>query len=280
MVIQEEGFNIVSMILNKVQTVILFLLFSFFGYGQILSVSGYYEGMNLFVSNPIKNDGYGYCIHKVLVNGNVLPASIQTDYFEIDLTLFSLKKGDEVFIELEHGDGCTPSFVNPEVLLPFSTFDVVSITANDQGKISWSTKNESGKLTYLVEQYKWDRWVVAAEVLGKGSKSSNQYAIEIIPTSGYNKVRVAQIDNTGVKRHSKSVGFTSTTKSIKKSPSKVKSNLYFKAEGVLTKTKYELYDAFGNLLKKGFDHTVECTELLNGIYNINYDNKSEKFIKY
>jgi hypothetical protein len=268
------------MILKKIHTVLLFLLFSFFGNSQILSVSGYYEGMNLFVSNPIKNDGYGYCIHKVLVNGNVLPASIQTDYFEIDLTLFSLKKGDEVFIELEHGEGCTPSFVNPEVLLPFSTFEVVSITANAQGKISWSTKNESGKLTYLVEQYKWDRWVVAAEVLGKGSKSTNNYAIEIIPTSGYNKVRVAQIDNTGVKRHSKSVGFTSTTKSIKKSPSKVKSNLYFKAEGVLTKTKYELYDAYGNLLKKGFVHTVDCTDLLNGIYNINYDNKSEKFIKY
>lgn len=68
------------------------LLLPFIGSSQILSVSGYYEGMNLFVSNPIKNDGYGYCIHKVLVNGNVLPASIQTDYFEIDLTLFSLKE--------------------------------------------------------------------------------------------------------------------------------------------------------------------------------------------
>lgn len=264
----------------KVVLLPLFMLISVLGYSQILSVSGYYEGMNLFVSNPIKNDGYGYCIHKVLVNGNVLPASIQTDYFEIDLTLFNLKKGDEVFIELEHGEGCSPTFVNPEVLLPFSTFEVVSIAANTAGKITWSTKNESGKLTYLVEQYKWDRWVVAAEVLGKGSKSTNQYSIDIIPTSGYNKVRVAQIDNTGQKRHSKSVGFTSTIKAVKKSPSKVKTNLYFKAEGVLTKTKYELYDAFGNLLKKGFDHTVNCTKLLNGIYNINYDNKSEKFIKY
>lgn len=263
----------------------IILLFLFFAFsvnclGQILSVSGYYEGMNLFVSNPVKNDGYGYCINKVLVNGNVLPASIQTDYFEIDLTLFNLKKGDEVFIELEHGEGCTPSFVNPEVLLPFSTFEVVSISANSQGKISWTTKNESGKLTYLVEQFKWDRWVVAAEVLGKGAKTTNQYSIDILPTSGYNKVRVAQVDNTGQKRHSKTVGFTSTKKSVKKTPSKVKSNLYFKTDGVLVKTKFELYDAFGNLLKKGYGHTIDCTELLNGIYNINYDNKSEKFIKY
>ena len=248
--------------------------------GQILSVSGYYEGMNLFVSNPIKSDGYGYCVHKVLVNGNVLPASIQTDYFEIDLGLFNLTKGDEVFIELEHGEGCTPNFVNPEVLLPYSTFEVTSINANSSGTINWTTKNESGKLTFLVEQYKWDRWVVAAEIQGKGSKGKNDYSIDIIPTSGYNKIRVAQVDNTGVKRHSKTVGFNSQTRAIKKSPSKVKSSLYFKAEGTLTKTKYEIYDAFGNLLKKGYDHTVDCSELLNGIYNINYDNKSEKFIKY
>ena len=247
---------------------------------QILSASGYYEGMNLYVSNPIKSDGYGYCIHKVLVNGNVLPASIQTDYFEIDLSLFNLKKGDEVFIELEHGEGCTPSFVNPEVLLPYSTFEVLTIAVNTMGKVSWSTKNESGKLTYLVEQFKWGRWVEAAEVLGKGSKESNQYSIEIIPTSGYNKIRVAQIDNTGEKRVSKSVGFTSTVKSVNKSPSKVKSTLYFKADGEATKTKYEVYDAFGNLLKKGYDDRINCAELLNGIYNINYDNKSEKFIKY
>ena len=250
-------------------TVIFTCMHSAF-FAQILSVSGYYEGMNLFVSNPIKSDGYGYCINKVIVNGNVLPASIQTDHFEIDLSIFNLKKGDEVFIDLEHGEGCTPSFVNPEVLLPFSTFEILSISANTSGKVSWSTKNESGKLTFLVEQYKWDRWVTAAEVQGKGLKSTNTYSIEIIPTSGYNKVRVAQIDNTGQKRYSKSVGFTSTLKPIKKSPSKVKSNLYFKAEGSLTKTKYELYDAFGNLLKKGYDHTISCADLLNGIYNINY----------
>lgn len=280
MIIPPEGFNIVAVIPLKFSTLLLSLLITVGAAGQILSLSGYYEGMNLFVSNPIKNDGYGYCIHKVLVNGNVLPASIQTDYFEIDLSLFNLKKGEEVFIELEHGEGCLPSFVNPEVLLPYSTFDLISIQANADGKITWSTKNESGKLTFLVEQYKWNRWVLAAEVLGKGSKNTNQYTIDILPTSGYNKVRVAQIDNTGQKRTSKAVGFTSTIKSIKKTPSKVKSNLYFKAESVLTKTKFEIYDAYGNLLKKGFDHTINCADLLNGIYNINYDNKSEKFIKY
>ena len=247
---------------------------------QSLSLSGNYEGMNLFVSNPIKGDGYGYCIDKVLVNGNILPASIQTEYFEVDLSLFNLKKGDEVFVELEHGEGCVPSFVNPEALLPFSTFEIISLAANDLGKITWSTKNESGKLAYAVEQFKWGRWVPAAEVLGKGLKTNNLYSIDIIPTSGVNKIRVSQTDNTGNTRSSKTVSFTSKISSVTISPLKVKSNIYFKSKNVASKTKYEIYDAFGNLLKKGYADFVDCSDLLSGIYNVNYDNKTDKIIKY
>lgn len=260
----------------------LFIVIStcFSAQDQVLSIGGYYEGMNVFVNNPIKSDGYGYCINKVLVNGNVLPASIQTEHFAIDLSLFNLKKGDEVFVELDHAEGCTPRFVNPEVLLPFSTFVITSLTASTEGKIKWATKNESGRLPYYVEQYKWGRWVVAAEVQGTGYKTENHYAIDIVPTSGYNKIRVSQVDNTGQRRSSSNVGFTSKIETVTKSPSKVKTQLYFKSSGNATKTKYEIYDAYGNLLKKGFDDSVDCTELLNGIYFINYDKKTEKIIKY
>jgi len=262
------------------------LLLLFFGFwvgfseAQILSISGQYEGMNLFVSNPIKTDGYGYCIDKVLVNGIILPASIQTEYFEIDLGLFQFKKGDDIFIELEHGESCMPTFVNPEVLLPFSTFEITSISADSKGKITWSTKNESGKLVFSVEQYKWGRWVQAGEVLGKGLKTANSYSLDIIATSGVNTVRVAQTDNTGIKRSSKSVSFTSNAKTLSLSPIKVKTKVYFKAGNVETKTKYEVYDVYGNLLKKGYANAVDCSDLLNGIYHVNYDHKTDKIIKY
>jgi hypothetical protein len=265
---------------KKIIVLVCYVLFCAHFSAQILSLSGHYEGMNLFVSNPIKADGYGYCIDKVLVNGNILPASIQSDYFEIDLSIFNLKKGEEIFVELEHGDGCLPSFVNPEVLLPFSTFELITLTANADGGISWSTKNESGKLTYSVEQFKWNRWVGAAEVLGMGQKTTNQYFIDIIPTSGENKIRVSQTDNTGKTRSSRIISFTSKVKAVTMSPVKVKSKLFFYSDNLPVKTKYELYDAFGNLLKKGYADFVDCSDLLSGIYNVNYDNKSEKIIKY
>jgi len=272
--------NSLFLFIMKFLTLIALLAALGTNHAQILSLSGHYEGMNLFVSNPIKSDGYGYCIDKVLVNGNILPASIQTEHFEIDLSLFQLKKGDEVFVELEHGEGCTPSFVNPEVLLPFSTFEITAISATSDGKISWSTKNESGKLAFEIEQFKWNRWVVAAEVLGKGQKTTNAYSLEIIPCSGENKIRVSQTDNTGNTRSSKTITFTSKLKAVSLSPVKVKSTVYFKAEQIAVKTKYEVYDAFGNLLKKGFADHIDCADLLSGIYLVNYDNKMEKIIKY
>ena len=47
----------------------------------------------------------------------------------------------------------------------------------------------------------------------------------------------------------------------------------------MVKTKYEIYDAYGNLLKTGFSSSVDCHNIVSGVYFINYDNKSEKFIK-
>ena len=148
--------------------ILCFLIPITVGYSQSsnLSIDGYYQGLNLYVSNPYQSDGFGFCISKVLVNGNVLPATIQNEHFQIDLSLFGLTKGEELFVELEHYAGCTPRFINPEVLLPNSTFVLVSLAAGTNGSISWSTKSEAGRLPFLVEQYKWGRWVSAGEIQG------------------------------------------------------------------------------------------------------------------
>ena len=166
------------------------------------------------------------------------------------------------------------------MLLPNSTFVLVSLAAAANGSISWSTKSEAGRLPFHVEQYKWGRWVSAGEIQGNGSPALNQYRLDIIPHSGYNKVRIVQIDNTQKKRVSKEVGFNSSVKKVIKTPAKVKDIIYFSSDSKPVKTKFELYDAFGNLLKKGFDSQIDCKQLLNGIYFINFDNSSEKFIKY
>ena len=261
-----------------------FLMFTFlmtvlgFGQAKFLSIEGYYQGKNVIVSNPPLSDGYGYCVYKVMVNGEILPATIQMANFEIDFRLFRLKKGDKVFIVLEHSENCTPRFMNPNVLLPKSTFECTTIACDNDGLLKWSTKGEDGILDYKIEQFRWDRWVEIGLVKGAGTKEIHSYTFHITPHSGKNIVRVSQTDNSGETRSSKQISFTSNLPKVKKTPSRVSDFIYFKANGKNVKTKYEIYDAYGNLLKTGFSDYVDCRSLVNGVYFINYDNTSEKFI--
>jgi hypothetical protein len=243
------------------------------------SIEGSFQGKNLFVRNPHQSDGFGFCVSKVLVNGEILPASIQNSNFEIDFSLFEIKKGEKVFVVLSHADGCEPEFINAEVLLPKSTFECVAIAAEKNGLVNWQTKAENGSLDFIIEQYRWGRWVEAGQVKGNGTNQLNKYTFQLSPHSGLNKVRVSQIDNTGEKRSSKEVSFQSTSSKVKMAPVKVTDYLYFKANGKSVKTKFEVYDAFGNLLKLGFNEKVDCQNLVNGVYFVNFDNTTEKFIK-
>jgi hypothetical protein len=105
-----------------------------------LSISGSYQGKNIYVLNPEAEGGFGFCTLKVTVNGDVLPGSTGSSAFEIDFSLFKLQIGDPVFIVIEHNVGCTPKIINPEVLLPRSTFTVLEMNINSQGKLTWKTQ--------------------------------------------------------------------------------------------------------------------------------------------
>ncbi len=259
---------------------LLFLSFlSTFAFGENLSIEGTYQGKNLYVQNPMDDDGFGYCATKVTVNGDVMPGGTNMGAFEIDFANFNIAIGEPVFIVIEHHEGCKPKILNPEVLLPRSTFVVTAINVTTTGKLTWTTTGEQGKLPYVVEQYRWNKWVTIGEVQGKGVSGTNSYEFSVTPHSGENTVRVVQVDHSGQKRTSKEVKFTSTVAVVTKSPAKVKDIINFSANGAPVETRYEIYDAYGNIVKKGVGSSVNCQNLLSGAYYINFDNVNEKFIK-
>lgn len=266
----------------KLKKILLLSVFSAFtglvSYAA-LSIEGSYQGKNLYVQNPEDGDGFGFCATKVTVNGDVMPGGCSSNAFEIDFSLFNIEIGEPVFIVIEHSDGCKPTILNPEVLLPKSTFNTESITVSPSGALVWKTSNERGKLPFIVEQYRWNKWVQVGEVQGKGTSGTNAYEFQVAPHSGENTVRVVQIDHSGTKRSSKEVKFTSTVPAIEKNPVKVKDVINFTAGGKAIETKYEIYDAYGNIVKKGVGTSVPCGNLLKGAYYINFDNKTEKFFK-
>lgn len=244
-----------------------------------LSVEGTYQGKNLYVQNPMDDEGFGYCATKVTVNGDIMPGGTSVGAFEIDFALFNIEIGEPVFIVIEHNDGCRPKVLNPEVLLPRSTFKVNSIVISDEGSLNWSTSGEQGKLPFVIEQYRWNKWVAIGEVEGKGSGNSNKYQFKVTPHSGENTIRVVQSDHSGTKRPSQEVKFMSSTPTVTKTPIKVKNEIKFSADGKPVETRYEIYDAYGNIVKKGVGSKVSCSNLLRGVYYINFDNVNEKFIK-
>lgn len=256
------------------------LLISNLSFGA-LSIEGSYQGKNLYVQNPEDGDGFGFCATKVTVNGDVMPGGTSSSAFEIDFSLFNIEIGEPVFIVIEHNDGCKPKILNPEVLLPRSTFKVVSMNISNTGKLTWKTSNEQGKLPFIIEQYRWNKWVEVGEVQGKGKSGSNEntYEFQVIPHSGENVVRVAQIDHSGSKKSSQEVKFQSSSAPVEKNPIKVKDVINFTSNGKAVETKYEIFDAYGNIVKKGFGSSVDCENLIKGAYYINFDNKTEKFFK-
>lgn len=239
-------------------------------------LEGNYQGKNLYVQNPFSGTGVGFCTFEVKVNGNVTTDEINSSAFEIDLANFQLQIGDKVTILINHKDDCRPKVLNPEVLKPKSTFEVITIKSSDSGLLEWETKGESGKLPYIIEQYRWNKWIKIGEVDGKGTGDNNKYSFQVVPHSGENMVRIKQIDYTNEPNISKTVRFRSTDGEvkIKNAGGKITKSLDFTNE-----TMYEIYDSFGNIVKKGFALSVDCENLKKGTYYINYDNKTEQFNK-
>ena len=240
----------------------------------LITLEGNYQGKNLYIQNPFAGSGVGFCFSEVTVNGEVTTDEINSSAFEIDLSIFNFKNGDKVEIKIKHKDDCKPKVLNPEVLKPKSTFEVVSIKVEKDGLLKWTTKNENGKLPFIVEQFRWSKWVKVGEIQGKGVENNTDYSIKVPEHSGENKFRVKQIDYSGNPRYSDPVKFKSTLAEVQFGPLKVAEEIMFSDE-----TMYEIYDSYGNIVKKGTTKRVEVGNLQKGIYYLNYDNKSDKFIK-
>lgn len=246
------------------------------GRAGVIVVEGNYQGKNLFVQNPFSEAGVGFCVYEVTVNDQVATDEINSNAFEIDMANFGLKVGDKVVVKIMHKDGCTPQVLNPEVLKPKSTFDIVKQQVTPDGLFHWTTTNETGELPFMVEQKRWNKWVKVGEVMGKGTPGENSYEFKVTPHSGENTFRVRQTDMTKKARFSQSVTYTDpSVAAITWSPAKPKDAITFSGN-----TLYEIYDQFGNIVKRGYANSVDVSTLKKDLYYLNYDNKmGETFIK-
>jgi len=255
-------------------TFVLFALIGISSYAGEIVIEGIFQGKNLYVMNPFSSSGVGFCVFEVTINGKTSTDEINSSAFEIDLSVFQFNVGDKITIDIKHKDNCIPKVLNPEVLKPKSTFTASLIEVSKDGNLSWTTTGEAGKLTYIIEQYRWNKWVKVGEVDGKGTPSTNNYSMKVTPHSGNNKFRVKQIDYTKKPRYSPDANFKSMAPPISITSKKFETEITFSAV-----TMYEIYDYYGNLALKGVGSSANISGLKKGDYFINYDNTMDQFKK-
>lgn len=250
----------------------LTILFAWFICVPLLSqeiiLEGTYRGENL----KLQNSGFqgSTCIKSISLNGNIYKCDLKKNIVEIDFSKHGIMLDSKVILRVGYHDK-KPKVLNESAIMPQSTFSVSSIEITKSGILIWSTTNENGKLPFIVEQYRWNKWKRAGTVNGKGTSGPNRYSMKVNLHSGINRFRVKQIDYTKVPRYSEEAVIRTLNSPVR---FEVISEIKFS-----TVTTYELFDKNGKLLLSGTGSKIDISEFSKGNYYLNYDNTTVEIIK-
>ncbi len=237
----------------------------------VFTISGVYQGKNLYVQNPFTGNLKDFCTEDVFVNDVKVMSNIKSSAYEIDLS--HLKMNDPVDIKITHKDDCKPKVLNPQVIRVNSAFQFISFNV-DAESLSWVTKGEKTNGKVFIEQFLNNSWLAVKEIPGKGSATINNYSLEEIHHSGLNKYRVKYLEKDGQVFYSKVVEFTSSKQPVAFYPKRVTSKV------TLTRAvPFEVIDSYGNSVKKGSGMEIDMSDLKEGVYYLNFDNRTEKVLK-
>ncbi len=241
--------------------------------GEIVLV-GKYKGKDVYVQNPYNTDKESYCTKAVYVNDRKVQDYPEASAYTIDLS--HLAMGDLVVLRIEHSDDCKPKVVNPQVLTGEEGFEFM-LEQVDNNSISWNTKGELAEGKFTIEQMDSTKvkWNIIKEVAGKGDSEANQYSIAPTHYEGQNQYRIKYTDQEGGEVYSIKLTFTYTDDPVQFSPkTKVTNKIKLSR-----KIPYNITDMNGNTVKEGTGKVIMVQDLRRGLYYLNIQNRSERFIK-
>ncbi len=262
--------------MKNIVVLLLPLLFTLNSVAKITRVEGIFQGKNLFVQNSLVDDKKGeFCIKSVTINGEEIPDEVRSSAFVISLDRMGLEMGEEITIVFKHANDCAPLIINTEVLKPLSTYKIADHEMKD-GSLIIKTTNESSKLTFYVEEYRWDRWLSIDEIMGKGGPGDNTYKIKIYPHNGLNMYRLKQIDHMNSVHYSDTIEYNLDIEKVKlKTPGRVTDEIVFSKE-----TLYELYNSFGERVRFGGGAVINVSDLPKDFYFLSFGNNVVEIEKH
>lgn len=234
-----------------------------------LTIEGSYQGKNIYVQNPISDDGDAFCATAVIVNAQVLSDLTLSSAFEIKLDQLGLKIGDPVLIEIKHHDGCKPKVLNPPSQPARGSRNIESGSLED-GILRW--KGDGKKYAFSVEQYRWNKWVTVDVSINRPDREGF-YSVDLSNSvhSGENTFRVISKDSNGAKSPSREFKMTGSTVAVEFNLMKSERLLKFSES-----TSWELYNAIGDFVDNGTSEQIDLSRLDAGVYYLNFDNQNAK----
>ena len=237
---------------------------------QKVEFQGQYKGTNIYIQNPYAASGIGFCIDSVWVNEVRCMCEINSSAFEIDLDSLGYKIGDKIRIILFHKDDCKPRKLHTDHGRSINLkFGDTNLDAN--GVFTWTVKEELNRWIFIVEQFRWTKWVKIGEVEGLGKFEEHDYQFQAKLHSGVNKIRVKIVN------YSLHPTFSKFAK-INSNQEEIKFTLDIEAKIILftDTTMYEIYDEYSNIVYKGESKMIDLKKLKRRPYELNYDNKMAK----
>ena len=230
-----------------------------------IELGGLFQGENLLVVNEPSADGVGFCCYEVRVNGMLTADAVNSHAFEIDLGSLGLPLGKGVSIRLKHRSGCAPRILNPEVILPTPGFQLVAFEAASSGEVSWTTVDEHGRMPFVLQQFKWGKWVDVVRLDGRGGPEEQIYSTTVQPVRGENLLRLTHLAPDGTLAVKGEARFEGDVPELTMEYDQKKQVLTFSGS-----TQYELVDEFGTVVLRGVGSIATLRYLARGEYFVNF----------
>lgn len=255
----------------KIFLIVLFFATQSFAQNTEYTMTGEYQGKNIYVQNPLSPDKVNFCTSEVFLNEKLVNTAPKTSAFEIDLS--HLTVGRPIFIKIVHKEGCEPKVINPQVIRSKSKFQFLNVNA-DALSIHWSTVGELPYGKYFLEHYRNKKWVNIETITGNGSFDANQYNIPPDHHTGDNKYRIKYVQNNGKIFFSQVFDYFNDVEPISFFPTMVVDKITLSRA-----SNYAVVDSYGNHITEGKGSEIQLSNLKAGLYFLYVDNREEKFVK-
>lgn len=169
--------------------------------GEIIALSGVYEGINLYVQNDSVEGTT--CVKDVFVNDQRIEFEKDKHFFEIDMSFLKLK--EQVSIKIICTSGCKANVLNPEAINLMYGFQFMSLII-EEDKMKWMSTNEKSGGKYFIELLVHKQWVPIGELPGSASKIVNIYEKKIIVIK-HCYYRIKYLDKEGIPHSSMPIKF-------------------------------------------------------------------------